>query len=76
MQAALWGAGIGGESRENKHLGKRNERSPAPSRAGTSPTSHPSSGGGLGIGEGRRPPGLPWDLSLNAAVEAGVRCRG
>lgn len=84
-QAAKWGipgaggdggTGIGEESRERKHLGGRNKRSLAPSRAGTSPTAPPSSQQGLGVGEGRRPPGSPWDLSLNAAVEAGVRCRG
>lgn len=29
-----------------------------------------SSPQGLGVGNGRGPPGAPWDLSLNAAVEA------
>lgn len=82
-QAAKWGIpGAGGDGEESvgraegKRLGRRNVRSLAPSRASTSPTSHPSSPQGLGFGEGREPPGSPQDLSLNAAVEAGVRCRG
>lgn len=64
-----------GEPREEVS-GQKNMWSLAPCRAGTSPTSLPSSLQGLGVGEGRRPPDSLWDLSLNAAVEAGVRCRG
>lgn len=68
-QAAEGGPGFV-ERAERKLKGRRNVRSLALSRASTFPTPHPELSKGLGVRNGRGPPDAPWDLSLNAAVEA------
>lgn len=75
VQAAERGPGSV-ERTERKRLGRRNARSlPVPGPV-PPPRLTPSSPQGPGAWEGRGQPGAPWDLSLLAAVGAGVRCRG
>lgn len=69
-----WG-GIGGESRE-KASGQEERALSGPFQGRYLPHLSSELSEGTGVWEGKGTARLARDLSLNAAVEAGVRCRG